>query len=500
MFGVLCAAALVAAIGTIGVGARNNFVELPDRGPVIELVICLDASGSMNGLIDAARQKLWAIVSDLALAVPTPELRVALLTYGNDGHAVRDGWVALQTPFTSDLDLVSERLFAVTTNGGTEYVGRVLEAAGALGWSSLPDAMQLILVAGNESAQQDSLVNVFRQSQDLIARGIVVNAVYCGPAEDNIAPAWREVAQHGEGTFATIDHNHGTIVIETPFDELLGTLSSELNLTYIPFGASGNAGAANQLKQDKNAAGMNAAAEAARAVTKSSAMYECSWDLVDACKAGTVVVADLDSEDLPEAMKNLSAAERQEYIDNMARTRTTIQAKIAALKIDRDAFIREEMSRKALDDSKAFDHAVRQAIRRQASSKGFRFMDETPESSAKQSSVRGMGDLKAAEARVASVAWPTKPVLNSPTSAEAKVLREIFARAVSVRPGDQRDEAQIVNSQARIVPDLVVTIGTQDDLRLIQDTFQNDNKRRIQTSAGMILRIDGQAILITDGC
>ena len=86
----------------------------------------------MDGLIDSAKQKLWAVVNDLALAEPSPRLEVALLTFGNDGHnAASPGWVHVQTPFTDDLDVVSERLFALRTNGGTEYVGRVLSRAGA---------------------------------------------------------------------------------------------------------------------------------------------------------------------------------------------------------------------------------------------------------------------------------------------------------------------------------------------------------------------------------
>ena len=83
----------------------------------------------MQGLIDAARAKLWAVVNDLALARPQPRLRVALLTYGNDGHQAENGWVRLDVPFTTDLDLVSQNLFALTTNGGTELVGRVIQRA-----------------------------------------------------------------------------------------------------------------------------------------------------------------------------------------------------------------------------------------------------------------------------------------------------------------------------------------------------------------------------------
>src|SRR5690606_29410391 len=112
----------------------------------VDLAICLDTSGSMQGLIDAARQGIWAIVNDLALAKPAPALRVALLTFGNDRHDAARGWVATQTGFTADLDLVSQKLFALTTDGGTELVGRVLQTAlDELDWSTDADALRLVV-------------------------------------------------------------------------------------------------------------------------------------------------------------------------------------------------------------------------------------------------------------------------------------------------------------------------------------------------------------------
>ena len=78
-----CACPLATAAPN-GCGSENR---------VIELAICLDTSGSMDGLLNSARQKLWTIVNDLAKAGPTPTLRVALLSYGNDGHNPENGWV-----------------------------------------------------------------------------------------------------------------------------------------------------------------------------------------------------------------------------------------------------------------------------------------------------------------------------------------------------------------------------------------------------------------------
>jgi len=136
---------IILSVALSAFGALSAQAPAPVTRPV-DLAICLDTSGSMDGLIDAARRNLWAIVNDLALADPAPRLRVALLTFGNDGHEAERGWVAIDSGFTDDLDKISQQLFALKTNGGTEFVGRVLKTAvEELQWSADPQALRLIV-------------------------------------------------------------------------------------------------------------------------------------------------------------------------------------------------------------------------------------------------------------------------------------------------------------------------------------------------------------------
>jgi len=68
-------------------GGHSNVQSQRDPSPAIpqstngakrvDLVIALDTSSSMDGLIDAARQKLWDVVNLLSHAKPTPVLRRA---------------------------------------------------------------------------------------------------------------------------------------------------------------------------------------------------------------------------------------------------------------------------------------------------------------------------------------------------------------------------------------------------------------------------------------
>lgn len=370
-FGALATLGFAAPAAHDGDGAKKAEATATRRD--VDLVICLDTSGSMDGLIDAARQKIWAIVNDLALAKPAPRLRLALLTYGNDGHDPERGWVAVDSPFTEDLDTVSAQLFALKTNGGTEYVARVLDAATRLAWSEEKDALKLIVVAGNESAEQDPKLDFRDVCKNLVEHGVLVDSIYCGNPADEIAPAWREVAQRADGQFAAIDQEHGTVTIATPFDSELAALSTSINDTYLWYGTAGAAACENQKAQDSNASGANSATCAARAMTKGGAAYVNRNDLVDAVKAGSVKIEDVKKEELPEKMREMTVEQKRQCIADAGTRRAEIAKKIHDAGLKREIYVAEEMKKRAGDDKNSFDRAVRDAVRQQAAARGFQF-------------------------------------------------------------------------------------------------------------------------------
>lgn len=350
-------------------------VHAPGR---IQFAICLDTSGSMSGLIQSARAKLWSIVSDLATARPQPQLQIAVLSFGNDGLDPENGWVSVVCPLTEDLDKVSEALFALTTSGGTELVGRVLHTAlEQLAWDPAESTLKLAFVAGNESADQDAAWPFREVCRRAIERGIQVNSVYCTYSGDaaEIAAGWREVATLADGHFAAIDQESGAFVMAAPQDAELVALSARLNETYVPFGLAGRAAWENQCRQDANASGAGAGAE--RAAAKATSNYVCSsWDLVDALDAGQVELEDVPAEDLPEALAKLSIEERASYLDAKRTQRKELQGQIQTLQAERARFIATEQARLAAEagsQEDTFDVAVRRAVRAQAEAKGFHF-------------------------------------------------------------------------------------------------------------------------------
>jgi hypothetical protein len=336
----------------------------------VDLVIALDVSGSMTGLIDSAKQRLWDIANELGRAEPSPDLRVAILSYGRPGYGADSGYVRVDLPFTSDLDAVNQTLFAFQTDGGDEYVARAIRTSlDALQWSTAPDALRMIFVAGNESAEQDPQFSIADVTRAAVERDIMVSAIYCGDDTDAIAPGWRSVAMGTNGTYASIDQNAAAVAnIATPLDDRLAELNQALNRTYLPFGGDGERARENQLAQDANAAGMSASAAASRAVTKASLLYVAAWDLVDAV-AGGLRLDEVEVDALPEEMQVMAPAEREAFLQAKAEERAEIQAEIGAVAEDRRAYI--EAKRVESSEATGLDDAIRAGIRSAAESKGF---------------------------------------------------------------------------------------------------------------------------------
>jgi Mg-chelatase subunit ChlD len=341
------------------------------RPRTIDLAICLDTSNSMDGLIDAARRKIWAIVNDLALAKPTPRLRVAVLAYGNDHYDKGAGWVKIQATFTEDLDHVSKTLFGLTTKGGTEYVGRVLQSALTLPWQEDKGALKLILVSGNESAAQDPAVDYRAMCRAAIARGIMINPIYCTRAE-NVADTWKEIARLSDGHYAAIDQNR-TVDLASPFDARLAALSTEINRTYVAYGQQGLKGKLRQEAADASAKKLSGGSAADRAQSKAGGLYWNSWCLADNYKRGTIKLEDVKQEDLPKELRGKTVDELRVYLEGKLEARAAIQAQIKDLHVQRQAWLAAELKKQGTAEDKSFDVAVRKALRAQAEAKGYEF-------------------------------------------------------------------------------------------------------------------------------
>lgn len=351
------------------------------KQPIIQLAILLDTSGSMSGLIDQAKRELWRIVNEFAMSRQNgmqPRLEVALYEYGNAGLKAEEGFVRRIVPLSNDLDQISAELFALTTNGGSEFCGQVIErSVQDLEWSSDPLALKTIFIAGNEPFTQGP-VDYRKATKAAIAKGITVNTIFCGPQAEGIATHWKNGALLADGDFLNIDQNRVVAHVATPQDEEIARLGVEINSTYIPYGGKGMALQQRQSTEDSNALKVGNGAKTQRALTKASVLYcNSHWDLVDALKEGKMKLEELDAKDLPEAMRKMTLAEKKAFVAKQAAERKKITEQVEKLNKERSLFIAEAMKKQQKSGEDTLDSAIIKCIRRQGSSKNFTFTSVT---------------------------------------------------------------------------------------------------------------------------
>lgn len=364
-------ATLLATLPASRVGAAEA------RAFTIEMAILLDTSGSMSGLIAQAKSELWRVVNEFATARQEgkrADLRVALYEYGNNGLSSESGWVRRILPLTNDLDAVSEQLFALTTNGGNEYCGRVIQVATReLDWSSSADALKTIFIAGNEPFTQGD-VDYRVACKEAISRGITVNTIHCGPFETGVSTMWKDGALLADGGYLNIDQNRTVAHIDAPQDREIARLGVELNSTYIAYGSGGRAGRERQAAQDRNASGVGKGSSVQRAVSKSGHLYcNTSWDLVDACRLKKIDLEKIKKEDLPGEMQKMTLQEMKEYVDGKQKEREKLQKEIQNLNVERQKFVAEERKKLSKSSDQTLDSAIIKCVREQAAKKNIRF-------------------------------------------------------------------------------------------------------------------------------
>ena len=338
----------------------------------IKVALLLDTSNSMDGLIDQAKAQLWDIINELSYAKyggKNPNLSIALYEYGNDGLESSDGYIRRVLNFSDDLDLISKKLFSLTTNGGSEYCGQVIKTSlDDLKWGKNKQDLNFIFIAGNEEFTQGN-ISYKAATDDAKEKKVTVNTIFCGDYNNGVSGKWEDAAMRTGGEYFAIDQNKEHVYMVTPFDDIIIQLNIDLNKTYIRYGRQGHEKMKIQAMQDNNAMELDEEVVVKRAVSKSSRLYNnASWDLVDASKDKSFNYNKIEKKNLHKELQGKSTKEIKIYVEKQAKKREEIQNKINELNIKRKKFIAQKQK-----DSNAnnLENALIKTIKKQAKRKNY---------------------------------------------------------------------------------------------------------------------------------
>jgi hypothetical protein len=216
-------------------------------------------------------------------------------------------------------------------------------------------------------AQDVKYPEVLRTARE---RGIVVNAVQAGGARDT-ERVWREIAQMGHGRYIPIPQDGGhLVVIETPYDSEIIELQGEINGTVIPYGPHRQRSDVEHKTRQVAAAPVSVATEMAGYMSRNAAktageVITGAGDLVADVKAGRQKLATVKDDDLPEQVRNMNAAERQDFIDKQLAKRKALNERMATLVKQRDGYVLDRARKSPSRPADSFDRVVEDTLRAQ---------------------------------------------------------------------------------------------------------------------------------------
>lgn len=342
--------------------------------PKIEICFVLDTTGSMGGLIEGAKQKIWFIANQIIAAKPTPEIRIGLVGYRDRG----DEYITRDYDLTNDIDAVYANLQKFSAAGGGDTPESVNEAlnvaATKMSWSTNRQVLKIVFLVGDAPPHMDYTNDVKYPDvcQQAMRRDLIINTVQCGGISET-GPIWQEIAKLGEGNYAAIPQSGGMAMIATPMDAEIAKFNRELGGTMIAYGDSMSRRSVSAKQAASEAAPASVAADRVAYNSKSGVVVQGGGELLDELATGHVKLESVKKDSLPEEWRKLNESELKSAINKKQEQRAEIQKQLNKLAKEREEYIAAERRKTTAGKADSFDEKVAGWIQSQAARKGIQY-------------------------------------------------------------------------------------------------------------------------------
>lgn len=344
----------------------------------IQVVFALDCTGSMGGLIKAAKDKIWSIATGMTQTQGDVNISFGFVFYRDRG----DQFVTKHIQLTNDMDLVYRELMDMQARGGgdsPESVNQALyEAINDFKWDKSKDVYKVVFLVGDAPPHMDYANDVKypETCHQAIKKDIIINSIQCGDMRET-TPVWKDIAQRGGGEFLQLSQSGNEVVIRCPHDTEISRLMDVIDGTRIYYGtieirvkSEEKVKASEKIKVETSEDVQAKRAEYNYSNVSNNASYMGSNELITDIHAGKIKLQDIPAEQLPENMKKMSLQERQKYVDAKIQKRKEAEAQLAAQLKARSAYVEEQTAKMGEDAvNSSFSGQVHKVVVNQAKSK-----------------------------------------------------------------------------------------------------------------------------------
>jgi len=339
--------------------------------PKVEVAFVLDTTGSMSGLIAAAKKKIWSIANQIILGEPRPVVRMALVPFRDKG----DAYVTKVFDLTDNIDEIYGRLMKFQATGGgdtPENVNQALfDAINKLSWSKDKTSLKIIYLVGDSPPHNEykDVPTYDKLAKQAIEKGIYINTIRCG-SNSRTAEIWKKIALLAEGSFIQVDAAGRVAEIATPHDKKLAELNAALLKTAVVYGNRRLRGKQSSLNMAAGKYRPTIAADRAAFVAKDESV--ASNDLLEEVEKKRVDLAKVKKDLLPGNMQKMTPEQRKKYVADRQAKRDVLMKQIKTLAAKRTDYIKKQLA-KATGTRDNFDERIVETLKRQAAKKNISY-------------------------------------------------------------------------------------------------------------------------------
>jgi hypothetical protein len=360
---------------------ENKIALLPfsaycqEEKPMVDIVFCLDLSGTTNGLLESVKENVWQMIVDLDRFEPRPNVRIGLVVHGRPSFGKENDYAKILINLTQDLDFLGTQLFSRSffLEKGNPNPKKALDLAlNQINWSDDDRAVKLLYVIGNRELNLDAseIVSIAKEKK------INVSTIYYKKySKAKELQEWLQFADVAGGELIMSD---GAFRKPGNYPEFkskeMDGLNKKLNATYIYYAPGSEERMKMQLDLDDDAAHWGQNLFQSRVIAKSTKLYQGKnyfWDLVDLTYANDLDFKKIVSENLPEQYKSLNPEQLKEAVMKKRSEREAIISEISLISSKREQYIADKKKELSIKEDGNVGVVIINALKKAMSSNGF---------------------------------------------------------------------------------------------------------------------------------
>lgn len=334
----------------------------------LDIVFCLDLSGSTNGLIDDVREQMWTIINQAHTMEPLPDLRIGIIGFSRPSFGKENAYVKILSYLTNDFDSLSYELYKLrpAVEQGDQYVNAALTVAlNDINWGKEANNTKIIFIVGNGLASIRG-VDLDRTGELMNKQKITVNSLFVlskGNGKSMAISGWKRIAELTHGIQSEITVGKKEVVTDLTMNyNVLMDLNRQLNATYVYYGERGKTNF-RRLRDLDSALYLSGMVEFyQRLWYKQSTWFQNKqdhWDLIDYIKSPAGYLDRIDIRTLTDSLQFYSVSQLSELVLSQKDKREKILLDMNRL--FQNHFIKEQHQKflnNELPDSNIFSRCV----------------------------------------------------------------------------------------------------------------------------------------------